>query len=139
VYTEPADLVELDHRVVAGFASARVLWHADPRTTPASGLASVTTHAGGGWLFCTKPLEDPSEADIAPRQVRLLGEDEYVPVPPSRLPGRRTFWLRAQRFPDTALPPARPVLVALATAAVARLAVLGSTDDPARTAGRVAG
>jgi hypothetical protein len=93
---------------------------------------AVTRHVRGGWLFCTQPLDDPSDVDIAPPQVRPLGQDEFVPVPPSRLPGRRTFWRWAQRFPDTALPPAHPVLAALATAATERLTVLGGTDDPAR-------
>jgi hypothetical protein len=101
---------------------------------------AVTRYVGGGWLFGTQPPEDPSEVAIAPQQVRRLGEDEFVPVPPSRLPERRMFWLWAQRFPDTALPPARPVLAALATVAAERIAAYGgNTDDPARTAGRVTG
>jgi hypothetical protein len=119
-----------------GSRGMRVLAQHRPHVWPA-----VTRHVDGGWLFGTQPRADPSDADIAPRPVRVLGADEFVPVPPSRLPGRRSFWLWAQRFPDTQLPTARLVIVALATAATERLAPLGrSADEAARTdAGSTAG
>lgn len=91
---------------------------------------AVTRHASGGWLFCTRPPSSISEISAVLPQVRLLGNDEPVVVPPSRLPGQNPFWLWAQRFPELPLPSAEPVVSALTSAATDRLAgITGGSDD----------